>query len=67
MRDLGRFLLRNYRMDRLKLIFRELLAAYAVVLAFFAVTLMLPYLNISQLWEPFVLEHLTHQDLTTAE
>ena len=48
MRDLGRFLLRNYRMDRLKLIFRELLAAYAVVLAFFAVTLMLPYLNISQ-------------------
>ena len=54
-------------MGRLKIIFRELLAAYAVLLAFFAVTLMLTYLNISQLWEPFVLEHLTHQDLTTAE
>lgn len=54
-------------MDWLKTIFHELLAAYAVLLVFFAVTLVLTYLNISQVWEPFVLEHLTHQDLTTAE
>ena len=53
-------------MNRLKLIFHELFAAYAVLLVFFAVTLILTYLNISQVWEPFVLEHLTHQDLTTA-
>jgi hypothetical protein len=51
----------------LKTIFFELLAAYTVLLSFFAVTLLLTYLNISHLWEPFVLEHLTHQDLTTAE
>ena len=67
MRDLGRYLLRNFNMYRLKIIFHELLAAYAVLLVFFAVTLILTYLNISQMWEPFVLEHLTHQDLTTAE
>jgi len=66
MRDLGRFLLRNWHMNRLKMIFHELFAAYAVLLVFFAVTLILTYLNISQVWEPFVLEHLTHQDLTTA-
>ena len=54
-------------MDRLKIIFHGLLAAYAVLLVFFVVTLMLTYLDISQLWEPFVYEHLTHQDLTTAE
>ena len=53
-------------MDRLKILFNEVLAAYAVLLVFFAVTLLLTYLNISQLWEPFVLEHMTHQDLTTA-
>ena len=54
-------------MDRLKIFVHEVLAAYAVLLVFFAVTLLLTYLNISQLWEPFVLEHMTHQDLTTAK
>jgi hypothetical protein len=54
-------------MDRLKILFNEVLSAYAVLLVFFAVTLLLAYLNISQLWEPFVLEHITHQDLTTAK
>jgi len=53
-------------MNRLKMIFHELFAAYAVLLGFFAITLILTYLNISQVWERFVLEHLTHQDLTTA-
>ena len=65
--DLGRFLLRNRSMDKLSVIFHELLAAYAVLLVFFAVTLLLTYLNISHFWEPFVLEHLTHQDLTIAD
>ena len=54
-------------MDCIKMIFYEMLAAYAVLLFFIAVTLILTYLNISQLWEPFVLEHLTHQNLTTAK
>ena len=54
-------------MDKLGVIFHELLAAYAVLLVFFVVTLFLTYLNISHLWEPFVLEHLTHQDLTIAD
>jgi hypothetical protein len=54
-------------MGYVKIIFYEMLAAYAVLLFFIAVTLLLTYLNISQLWEPFVLEHLTHQDLTTAK
>jgi hypothetical protein len=54
-------------MGYVKMIFYELLAAYAVLLFFIAVTLMLTYLNISQIWDPFVLEHLTHQDLTTAK
>ena len=67
MRDLGRFLLRIQSMSKLGVIFHELLAAYAVLLMFFAVTLLLTYLNISHLWEPFVLEHLTHQDLTIAD
>jgi len=67
MRDLGRFLLRKQPMNKLRVVFHEVLAAYAVLLVFFAVTLLLTYLNISQLWEPFVLEHLTHQDLTIAD
>ena len=67
MRDLRQFLLRNPYMDCIKMIFYEMLAAYAVLLFFIAVTLILTYLNISQLWEPFVLEHLTHQNLTTAK
>ena len=54
-------------MNYVKFIFSEMLAAYAVLLFFIAVTLILTYLNISQIWEPFVLEHLTHQDLTTAK
>ena len=54
-------------MQRLKTILFEVLAAYAVLLFFFAATLILTYLNIAHLWEPIVLEHLTHQDLTTAE
>jgi hypothetical protein len=54
-------------MNYVKFIFFEMLAAYAVLLFFIAVTLILTYLNISQIWEPFVLEHLTHQDLTTAK
>ena len=54
-------------MDCIKMIFYELLGTYAVLLFFIAVTLILTYLNISQLWEPFVLEHLTHQNLTTAK
>ena len=53
-------------MDCIKIIFYETLAAYGVLLFFISVTLILTYLNISQLWEPFVLQHLTHQDLTTA-
>ena len=65
--DLGRFLLRKWSMYKLSVIFHELLAVYAVLLVFFAVTLLLTYLNISHLWEPFVLEHLTHQDLTIAD
>jgi hypothetical protein len=60
-------LLRNFFMNYVKFIFFEMLAAYAVLLFFIAVTLILTYLNISQIWEPFVLEHLTHQDLTTAK
>ena len=67
MRDLGRFLLRKWSMYKLSVIFHELLAVYAVLLVFFAVTLLLTYLNISHLWEPFVLEHLTHQDLIIAD
>lgn len=65
--DLGRFLLRRQSMYKLSVIFHEALAVYAVLLVFFAVTLLLTYLNISHLWEPFVLEHLTHQDLTIAD
>jgi hypothetical protein len=65
--DLGRFLLRRQSMYKLSVIFLEVLAVYAVLLVFFAVTLLLTYLNISHLWEPFVLEHLTHQDLTIAD
>ena len=60
-------MLRIISMGYVKMIFYELLAAYAVLLFFIAVTLMLTYLNISQIWDPFVLEHLTHQDLTTAK
>ena len=67
MRDLGWFLLRIKFMGYVKMIFYELLAVYAVMLFFIAVTLTLTYLNISQIWDPFVLEHLTHQDLTTAK
>ena len=66
MRDLIRLLLRKLYMDCIKIIFYETLAAYGVLLFFISVTLILTYLNISQLWEPFVLQHLTHQDLTTA-
>ena len=65
--DLGRFLLRKWSMYKLSVIFHELLAVYAVLLVFFAVTLLLTYLNISHLWEPFVLEHLNHQDLIIAD
>ena len=54
-------------MYKLSVIFLEVLAVYAVLLVFFAVTLLLTYLNISHLWEPFVLEHLTHQDLIIAD
>jgi hypothetical protein len=60
-------MLRNLSMGYVKIILYEMLAAYAVLLFFIAVTLILTYLNISQIWEPFVLEHLTHQDLTTAK
>ena len=67
MRDLGWFLVRKRLMNFVKMIFYEMLAAYAVLLFFIAITLILTYLNISHLWEPFVLEHLTHQDLTTAK
>ena len=65
--DLGRFLLRKWSMYKLSVMFHELLAVYAVLLVFFAVTLLLTYLNIAHLWEPFVLEHLTHQDLIIAD
>ena len=53
-------------MNKLNVVCVEVLASYAVLLVFFAVTLLLTYLNISHLWEPFLLEHLTHQDLTLA-
>ena len=56
----------NYKMACIKKILYETLAAYAVLLFFLTATLILTYLNISQLWEPFVLEHLEHQALTTA-
>ena len=54
-------------MEHIKTIFYEILAAYALLLFFIAVTLFLTYLNVSHLWEPFVLEHLTHTDLTIAK
>ena len=67
MRDLGWFLLRTRPMSYVKKMFYDMLAACAVLLFFIAGTLILTYFNVSHLWEPFVLEHLTHQDLTTAK
>lgn len=44
----------------------EFCASFFVFLFFVGFTLILTYLNVSFLWEPFVQEHMTHQDLTIA-
>jgi hypothetical protein len=54
-------------MAPLKLIIYEIFASYAVLAFFFAVTLLLVYLNIPDVFQAYEIEHIIHQNLLLEE